>query len=91
MPRHPYTLGLLRSVPRFERVQQKLLSIPGGLPDVMTPPTGCRFHPRCPYTDDACLTGEFPLLPVGDGHATACVHSTLCLDSVAANPVMTDD
>jgi oligopeptide/dipeptide ABC transporter ATP-binding protein len=91
VPRHPYTLGLLRSVPRFERVQQKLLSIPGVLPDLLRPPAGCRFHPRCPYADPDCLVGDFPLQAVAEGHATACVHSTRCLDSIADNPVMTDD
>jgi oligopeptide/dipeptide ABC transporter ATP-binding protein len=91
VPRHPYTLGLLRSVPRFERVQQKLLSIPGALPDLLHPPDGCRFHPRCAYADAECRAADVALRDVNAGHATACIHSERCLDSIAANPVMTDE
>ena len=66
VPRHPYTLGLLRSVPRFERTQRRLSSIAGVLPDVFHPPTGCRFHPRCQFAEDDCRSGEFPLIAVAD-------------------------
>ncbi len=90
-PRHPYTLGLLRSVPRFERTQQKLRAIIGAPPNLLAPPSGCRFHPRCPYVQDDCRTGEFPLLPVGPGHATACIHSDRCVKAVAEDPVMADE
>jgi oligopeptide/dipeptide ABC transporter ATP-binding protein len=51
-PRHPYTLGLLRSVPRFDLVRQSLASIPGQPPDLVLPPSGCRFHPRCQFAQD---------------------------------------
>ena len=88
LPRHPYTLGLLRSVPRFERVDQKLSPIPGVPPDILFPPPGCRFHPRCPYAEQDCRNGSFPLQPVADGHATACIHSEHCLESIAEDPVM---
>ncbi len=87
-PRHPYTLGLLRSVPRFERMQQKLRAIGGAPPNLLAPPSGCRFHPRCPYVQDDCRSGEFPLLSGNPGHATACIHSESCLQAVAENPVM---
>jgi oligopeptide/dipeptide ABC transporter ATP-binding protein len=87
-PRHPYTLGLLRSVPRFERVDQQLSSIPGVPPDFLFPPSGCRFHPRCPYAQDDCRSGTFPLQPVAEGHATACIHSERCLESIREAPVM---
>jgi oligopeptide/dipeptide ABC transporter ATP-binding protein len=89
-PRHPYTLGLLRSVPRFDVVRQKLDSIAGQPPDLVMPPSGCRFHPRCPYAQDDCLEGEFPLRPLGagTGRATACIHDDVCVAAVAGNPVI---
>jgi oligopeptide/dipeptide ABC transporter ATP-binding protein len=89
-PRHPYTLGLLRSVPRFDVVRQKLDSIPGQPPDLAMPPSGCPFHPRCPYAQDDCLEGEFPLRPLGAGagRATACIHDEVCVAAVAENPVI---
>ena len=90
-PRHPYTLGLLRSIPRFERVQQSLSAIPGAPPHLLAPPSGCRFHPRCPYVQDDCRQGDFPLQPVGEGHATACIHSERCVEAIAEDPVMPDD
>jgi oligopeptide/dipeptide ABC transporter ATP-binding protein len=91
-PRHPYTLGLLRSVPRFDVVRQTLDSIPGQPPDLVMPPTGCRFHPRCPYAQDDCLEGDFPLRPLGagSGRATACIHDDACVAEVAGSPVIAD-
>jgi oligopeptide/dipeptide ABC transporter ATP-binding protein len=89
-PRHPYTLGLLRSVPSFDRVQDTLTSIPGLPPDLSAPPPGCRFHPRCPFAEDDCTAGEFPILPVATGHGTACIHSEQCERSVLLEPVIAD-
>jgi oligopeptide/dipeptide ABC transporter ATP-binding protein len=91
-PRHPYTLGLLRSVPRFDVVRQKLDSIAGQPPDLVMPPSGCRFHPRCPYVQDDCLEGAFPLRPLGagSGRATACIHDDACVAAVAGSPVIAD-
>ncbi len=91
-PRHPYTLGLLRSVPRFDLVRQSLDSIPGQPPDLVFPPAGCRFHPRCPYAQDDCLTGDFPLraLGAGAGRATACIHDDVCVTAVHEKPVIAD-
>jgi oligopeptide/dipeptide ABC transporter ATP-binding protein len=89
-PRHPYTLGLLRSVPRFDVVRQTLDSIAGQPPDLVVPPSGCRFHPRCPYAQDDCLDGAFPLrgLAAGSGRATACIHDDACVAAVASDPVI---
>ena len=87
-PRHPYTLGLLRSIPRFERVQQSLNAIPGAPPSLLGPPSGCRFHPRCPFVQEDCRQGEFPLLPVGEGHDSACIHSERCVTAILEDPVM---
>ncbi len=89
-PRHPYTLGLLRSVPRFDLKRQTLDSIPGQPPDLVLPPPGCRFHPRCRFAQDDCLTGEFPLRPLGagSGRATACIHDDVCVADVSRDPVI---
>ena len=87
-PRHPYTLGLLRSVPRFDVVRQSLDSIPGQPPDLVAPPTGCPFHPRCGFARDDCLEGDFPLRRLGPGRATACIHDDDCAQDVSANPVI---
>jgi oligopeptide/dipeptide ABC transporter ATP-binding protein len=89
-PRHPYTLGLLRSVPDFDDVRQTLSSIPGTPPDLAAPPPGCRFHPRCPFAQDDCLSGEFPLRPLEGGRATACIHPDACAADVQREPVIAD-
>src|SRR6266516_2892810 len=60
-PRHPYTLGLLRSVPDVDDLRDVLATIPGAPPDLANPPSGCRFHPRCPFAQNDCVEGEFPL------------------------------
>ncbi len=72
-PRHPYTLGLLRSVPDFDNVGA-LEAIPGTPPDLVAPPPGCRFHPRCPFAQSDCVAGDFPLRPLPAERATACIH-----------------
>jgi oligopeptide/dipeptide ABC transporter ATP-binding protein len=87
-PRHPYTLGLLRSVPDFDAVRDTLTSIPGTPPDLAAPPSGCRFHPRCAFVQSDCLEGEFPLRPVGGGRATACIHHGACADAARRAPVI---
>ncbi len=87
-PRHPYTLGLLRSVPDFDAVQESLIPIPGSPPDLVRPPAGCRFHPRCTFVRDDCRTGDLPLRPVDFGHASACIHDEVCIESVRTSPVI---
>jgi peptide/nickel transport system ATP-binding protein/oligopeptide transport system ATP-binding protein len=89
-PRHPYTLGLLRSVPDFDQVQESLASIPGSPPDLVLPPSGCRFHPRCPFAQEDCVSGDFPLRPLGEGRATACIHPDACAADVSRQPVIAD-
>jgi oligopeptide/dipeptide ABC transporter ATP-binding protein len=76
-PRHPYTAGLLSSVPDVRHLKTRLTPVPGSPPDLAAPPPGCPFHPRCGYRQSDCLSGEFPLIPIGDDRATACVHSDL--------------
>jgi oligopeptide/dipeptide ABC transporter ATP-binding protein len=87
-PRHPYTLSLLRSVPDFDVVRETLATIPGSPPDLAAPPPGCRFHPRCPFVQADCTSGDFPLVPVGTDRATACIHSDLCVQDVRREPVI---
>ena len=71
-PQHPYTKGLLRAVPNPLIKIEKLESIPGTVPNLIFPPSGCRFHPRCPYRFDPCDKKEPPLIEVEEGHKVAC-------------------
>ncbi len=72
-PLHPYTQGLLGAFPRIQGAKQKLLSVPGSPPDLLSPPTGCRFHPRCPYAMEICKQEEPLLKKAGSGqHDVAC-------------------
>ena len=73
-PRHPYTWGLLGSLPRLDADVERLVQIPGPPPSLLNPPRGCRFHPRCPYVIDRCKAEEPELDPVpGDAdHLQAC-------------------
>jgi oligopeptide/dipeptide ABC transporter ATP-binding protein len=88
-PRHPYTLGLLRSVPDFENVRELLQPIPGAPPDLVHPPPGCRFHPRCPFVQPDCVEGDFPLRASG-GRATACIHPEAAVASAREHAVIAD-
>jgi oligopeptide/dipeptide ABC transporter ATP-binding protein len=72
-PRHPYTRGLLDSIPRLELPRKQLLQvIPGVVPSLDALPPGCRFENRCPYAQAVCRTAHPPLIPVGSAHAAAC-------------------
>jgi len=72
-PRHPYTLGLLRSVPRPDvEPGRRLEPISGSPPDLSELPSGCSYHPRCPFATDLCRTEEPALMSVGVGHESAC-------------------
>jgi peptide/nickel transport system ATP-binding protein len=75
-PKHPYTAGLLSAVPRIGDDRNRLQTIPGTTPDLASPPPGCRFHPRCPYAEDACTKRDPPLAAVdgeSDAHRAACL------------------
>jgi oligopeptide/dipeptide ABC transporter ATP-binding protein len=65
-PLHPYTIGLMESIPRPDRGKQRLLTIPGSVPDLINPPSGCKFHPRCPYAVAECRI-DLPRLEKVDG------------------------
>ena len=72
-PQHPYTWALLRSVPRIDALRHdRLRSIEGLPPDLISPPAGCRFHPRCPFRVDQCFRDEPPLEPVAERQRAAC-------------------
>ncbi|HDQ40667.1 MAG TPA: ABC transporter ATP-binding protein [Desulfonatronum sp.] len=70
-PEHPYTQGLIAAIPGRERIQQ-LLTIPGTVPDLVTPPPGCRYHPRCVLRVKNCNRIEPELSTIGAQHAVAC-------------------
>jgi peptide/nickel transport system ATP-binding protein len=71
-PRHPYAWLLLSSTPSITGPRRKLAPLEGEPPNLMSPPGGCRFHPRCPYATERCATEEPPLAEISDGHTVAC-------------------
>ena len=72
-PQHPYTWALLRSLPRVDADRrERLRSIEGLPPDLIAPPTGCKFNPRCPFRLERCFSEAPELKPVGDGQVAAC-------------------
>ena len=71
-PRHPYTHGLLRSIPRLDDAQERLDIIPGMVPDARAFPPGCRFAPRCPLADARCRAETPRLEEVEAGHWASC-------------------
>jgi oligopeptide transport system ATP-binding protein len=71
-PRHPYTLGLLNSIPRLDRDEDTLTPIPGRPPDLVRPAPGCAFAPRCGFVQERCRLERPELRPVGPGHEAAC-------------------
>jgi oligopeptide/dipeptide ABC transporter ATP-binding protein len=73
-PRHPYTALLLAAVPRLDR-KKKLRIIPGNIPNLIEPPSGCRFHPRCEYATDKCAEAPPILEEVEPEHFVACYES----------------
>ena len=70
-PLHPYTGGLLQAVPRVGRTDE-LKAIKGTVPDLVNPPSGCRFHPRCPYAMDICKVERPPFVEIEPDHYVAC-------------------
>jgi NitT/TauT family transport system ATP-binding protein len=71
-PLHPYTQGLLASIPRLDQPSKTLTTIPGSVPNLIYPPSGCRFHPRCPYAMPICKESRPPNTLEGEGHQVAC-------------------
>jgi peptide/nickel transport system ATP-binding protein len=70
-PKHPYTAALLASVPRLDR-KTMLVPIGGNIPNLITPPSGCRFHPRCKYVKEVCVQQVPEVESIGGGREVAC-------------------
>ncbi|MSP49431.1 MAG: ABC transporter ATP-binding protein [Alphaproteobacteria bacterium] len=87
-PSHPYTEGLLSSIPDIEADVLRLTAIPGTLPNPHELPPGCRFQPRCTYARDECAAGPPPLVPVAQSHLAACIRHTGYRRGAAAPPAM---
>ena len=84
-PQHPYTEGLIGSVPRLGRRVHRLPAIPGSVPDLSAMPAGCRFAPRCKYACEACRTTEPKLRNIGDDHTCACLFTKQEREEALAN------
>ncbi|MEW2294489.1 ABC transporter ATP-binding protein [Streptomyces sp. NPDC006743] len=79
-PAHPYTKGLLDSIPRLDHKGRELYAIKGLPPSLTRIPSGCAFHPRCPMARDVCRTDVPPLYDVGEQRGSACHFWRECLD-----------
>ena len=75
-PRHPYTEGLLASIPPVDRNEQRLQAIKGTVPPIFDLPPGCRFEPRCTYSRPVCATAVPALVDCGQSHQAACIRNT---------------
>jgi len=73
-PLHPYTMGLMSSFPSIIGEKTELVTIPGEPPDLLNPPTACRFHPRCPFATEICRTEEPEFVEHSPDHWLACWH-----------------
>jgi peptide/nickel transport system ATP-binding protein len=76
-PQHPYTIGLLGAIPRLENTARRLASIEGAVPDLAALPSGCRFHPRCPFAIARCRSEEPPLAEIAPEQFAACWRAPL--------------
>jgi peptide/nickel transport system ATP-binding protein/oligopeptide transport system ATP-binding protein len=76
-PQHPYTLGLLGSIPRLDEERETLLAIEGAVPPPFALPPGCRFAPRCPFAIGPCNAAQPPLRDIADGHEAACIRAPI--------------
>src|SRR2546429_951916 len=77
-PRHPYTQGLIRSIPRVDKAgggKTRLQTIAGTVPKLIAPPVGCRFAPRCAFATDECRAAQPALRELEPGHKVACIHA----------------
>ncbi len=73
-PLHPYTFALMGAFPSIKGPRKELFTLPGEPPDLLNPPPGCRFNPRCPYATDICRQEIPPFKDHGGGHLAACWH-----------------
>ncbi|MFW9904659.1 MAG: ABC transporter ATP-binding protein [Candidatus Thorarchaeota archaeon] len=88
-PLHPYSQGLIASIPSIEKSSnQTLASIPGHPPNLLDPPLGCRFHPRCEYAQEICRTDDPPTEELREGHFVACHLASGKFTNVSYNNVI---
>jgi peptide/nickel transport system ATP-binding protein len=71
-PRHPYTRGLLKAIPSVHQKTERQKSIPGSVPDLISLPSGCRFHPRCPHATRACAEERPATVQITETHFVSC-------------------
>jgi peptide/nickel transport system ATP-binding protein len=76
-PQHPYTVGLLGSIPRLNGSVDELPVIDGMVPNMNTLPAGCRFAPRCPFVEEICTQAQPPLTSIGQSHSSRCIRAPL--------------
>jgi peptide/nickel transport system ATP-binding protein len=76
-PQHPYTIGLLGSMPRLDSSDAELAAIDGMVPDMAALPPGCRFAPRCPFVREICMRASPPMVPIGPSHGSRCIRAPL--------------
>jgi peptide/nickel transport system ATP-binding protein len=76
-PQHPYTVGLLGSIPRLDRQASHLATIEGMVPNMTAPPVGCRFAARCPFVSEPCVEAPPPMVAVSPGHWSRCIKAPL--------------
>jgi peptide/nickel transport system ATP-binding protein len=76
-PQHPYTVGLLGSIPRLDQRTSHLATIEGMVPNMSAPPKGCRFAARCPFVESACTATRPPFAEVSPGHWSRCIRAPL--------------
>ena len=76
--RHPYTRGLVNSIPSLEERKKRLPTVPGQVPDAMALPVGCKFHPRCYLMIEECKKEEPPLFQVEEEHFSRCIRWKEC-------------
>jgi peptide/nickel transport system ATP-binding protein len=85
-PLHPYSRGLMSAFPSLRGARRRLSGIPGSPPDLARPPTGCRFHPRCPEVMPICATKEPDLYRVGGAQVRCLLYTEEAKDYHAQEP-----
>jgi peptide/nickel transport system ATP-binding protein len=76
-PQHPYTVGLLGSIPRLDWSVDELAAIDGLVPNMAALPSGCRFAPRCPFVRESCTNAPPPMVSIAPGHESRCIRAPL--------------
>jgi peptide/nickel transport system ATP-binding protein len=77
LPQHPYTVGLLGAIPRLDRNAERLATIEGMVPQMVAPPAGCRFAPRCPFVEDRCRRERPPIVRLAENRWSRCFRAPL--------------